>query len=103
MTTTTKKDPQPTEDTVPQPGDVIIHTTRNVARHAEEDQALVVIGSDEVRVTLDDPNDERREVHLHAVPIGWVKDLYAVPKTHPVPVVAPGGYAELRPGAYRRP
>lgn len=87
----------------PQPGDVVIHATRNVARHADEDQALVVIGSSDVRMSLDDPNDERRETHLHAVPIGWVKDLYQVPRTAPVPAVSAGAYAQLRPGSYRLP
>lgn len=97
------KHASPSTQGVPQPGDVVIHATRNAARHADEDQALVVIGSSDVRMVLDDPNDERREVHLHAVPIGWVKDLYQVPKTAPIPVVVAGAYAELRPGAYRLP
>lgn len=98
-----KPAPASTSSSTPRPGDVVIHATRNVARHADEDQALVVIGSSSVRMVPDDPNDERREVHLHAVPIGWVKDLYQVPKTSPIPAVAAGGYAELRPGAYRLP
>lgn len=95
--------PKKASPKVPQAGDVVLHETFNAARHATEDQALVVIGSTEVQVTPEDPNDHRRETHLLAVPIGWVKDLFQVPATHHVPVVGPGGYAQLRPDAYRLP
>ena len=88
---------------VPQVGDVVLHATTNRFRDRTEDQALVVVGHQEVRMTLDDPNDERRETHLQAVVLGWVQDLHQVPKTTAVPVVAAGAYAQLRPGEYRLP
>lgn len=96
--TLTKTD---TQD-VPAPGDVILHPVLSHVTDQTREQALVVVGSKTVRATSD-PEDERTVVRVHAVPIGWADEMYAVPSTHPVPVVAGGQYADLAPGQYRRP
>ena len=83
------------------PGDVVLHDVFDHAVQRTRTQALVVIGTTTVRVVPDDPDDTRRVTKVHAVPLGWVDELAAVPKTYPVPLVGANAYAELSQADYR--
>lgn len=99
---TLDKAPADTAADVPAAGDVILHPVLSHVTNEERDQVLVVLGSKVVPLN-DDPSDSRTITRVHAYPIGWKDEMYAVPATHPVPVVSAGQYADLVEGQYRRP
>lgn len=102
MTYDAPTDTTKTDTTVPAPGDVVLLPVLSHVTNQTRDQVLVAVGSKTVQMT-EDPEDDRTVTRLHAVPIGWADEMYAVPSTHPVPVVTGAQYADLAPGQYRRP